>query len=333
MWTDMSEIVRPTRDGIHGREYISTAMDIGRKNHRLEFNASGMVQLNIPPLVEIQMPIVFNVLPFGNLGKGIGLSMARAAKQVEVMAYIAARDYDASFAPYRNHLIPLSAGDGSDIPAGLLDHVRMVELTYAPHIMDSVRRLKASHPNTVVSVRVPLDGKAKAITLDLTRAGVEAVHLFADPQGNVFTDGGSPQFVKDVVRDIHVHLVTECVRDEVTLLVSGGIALAEHVPKGIICGADGVAIDLPLLVGLECRLCKRCVEGKSCPVELEKVDAEYGSQRLVNLMCAWWSQLIEVMGAMGIRDVRRVRGEAGRAMFFEDLERDTFGAMFGEKRR
>ena len=26
MWTDMSEIVRPTRDGIHGREYISTSV-------------------------------------------------------------------------------------------------------------------------------------------------------------------------------------------------------------------------------------------------------------------------------------------------------------------
>ena len=31
MWTDMSEIVRPTRDGIHGREYISTSVDIGSK--------------------------------------------------------------------------------------------------------------------------------------------------------------------------------------------------------------------------------------------------------------------------------------------------------------
>ena len=31
MWTDMSEIVRPTRDGIHGREYISSAVDIGQK--------------------------------------------------------------------------------------------------------------------------------------------------------------------------------------------------------------------------------------------------------------------------------------------------------------
>ena len=29
IWTDMSEIVRPTRDGIHGREYISTSVDIG----------------------------------------------------------------------------------------------------------------------------------------------------------------------------------------------------------------------------------------------------------------------------------------------------------------
>ncbi|HEY4721181.1 MAG TPA: 4Fe-4S dicluster domain-containing protein, partial [Anaerolineae bacterium] len=29
MWTDMSEIVRPTRDGIHGREYIATTVDLG----------------------------------------------------------------------------------------------------------------------------------------------------------------------------------------------------------------------------------------------------------------------------------------------------------------
>ena len=38
MWTDMSEIVRPTRDGIHGREYISTSVDIGRKLPHLAFH-------------------------------------------------------------------------------------------------------------------------------------------------------------------------------------------------------------------------------------------------------------------------------------------------------
>jgi hypothetical protein len=47
----------------------------------------------------------------------------------------------------------------------------------------------------------------------------------------------------------------------------------------------------------------------------------------VNLVGAWHNQLLEMMGAMGIRDARRLRGEAGRAMFFEELERDTFSQM------
>jgi hypothetical protein len=46
--------------------------------------------------------------------------------------------------------------------------------------------------------------------------------------------------------------------------------------------------------------------------------------RVVNRMGAWHNQLLEVMGAMGIRDVRRLRGETGRAMFFEDLDRAAF---------
>ena len=35
---------------------------------------------------------------------------------------------------------------------------------------------------------------------------------------------------------------------------------------------------------------------------------------------------------MGIREVRRLRGEMGRAMFFEDLERETFGRLFGKRK-
>ena len=48
MWTDMSEIVRPTRDGIHGREYISTAIDLGRKMDRLEFDDGRVVRISPP---------------------------------------------------------------------------------------------------------------------------------------------------------------------------------------------------------------------------------------------------------------------------------------------
>jgi len=60
MWTDMSEIVRPTRDGIHGREYISTSVDIGRKPSYLSLNGTKPVA-GLPPLVSLPMPLIIDL--------------------------------------------------------------------------------------------------------------------------------------------------------------------------------------------------------------------------------------------------------------------------------
>jgi hypothetical protein len=65
-------------------------------------------------------------------------------------------------------------------------------------------------------------------------------------------------------------------------------------------------------------------------VEVEKIDPEWGRQRVVNLIAAWHGQLLEVLGAMGMRDVRRLRGEAGRAIFLEEIEKETFGQIFSQ---
>ena len=134
------------------------------------------------------------------------------------------------------------------------------------------------------------------------------------------------------MREVHRALVKEGLRDQITLVSSGGIAQPEHMAKAIICGADLVAIDIPLLLAMECRLCGQCEQGELCPVALEEIDEEYAVRRVENLIGAWHQQLIEVLGAMGIREVRRLRGETGRAMFFEDLERDSFGRIFGKRK-
>jgi len=88
-----------------------------------------------------------------------------------------------------------------------------------------------------------------------------------------------------------------------------------------------VFVDFPILIALECRMCMRCSKGLSCPVEIEKASSKWVAARTVNIMGAWHNQLLEIMGAMGIRECRRLRGEAGRAMFFEELDREIFGAM------
>jgi glutamate synthase domain-containing protein 2 len=64
-----------------------------------------------------------------------------------------------------------------------------------------------------------------------------------------------------------------------------------------------------------------------CPAAAPKLEPAYAVQRMVNLMAAWHSQLLEVLGAMGIREVRRLRGEVGRAIFKEDVEREAFGDL------
>ena len=79
-----------------------------------------------------------------------------------------------------------------------------------------------------------------------------------------------------MIREVHLKLVENKIRHKVNLMFSGGIAMAEHVAKSLICGADAVAIDIPLLIALECRLCYRCKEGKVLPGETGRGRTEMG---------------------------------------------------------
>lgn len=182
----------------------------------------------------------------------------------------------------------------------------------------------------LISIKLPLDGNELLAVEELVLQGAEIIHLYADERGNELGTA-APRFIKDMMRRLHQHLVTRSLRDQVTLLASGGIAMAEHVAKIIICGADAAVMDIPLLLAFECRLCKNCEKNRPCPVTIDSIEQRWGMQRVLNLMSAWRNQLLEILGAMGIREVRRLRGEVGRAMFFEELEADIFGKIFGER--
>ncbi len=191
--------------------------------------------------------------------------------------------------------------------------------------------LKAEQPQRLVAVRLPATPAAATRALELTRQGAEIIHLVFDVHGR---EAGSPapRHARDVIREVHSALVQAGCRDEVTLVASGGVALAEHMAKAISAGPTWWPSTCPLILALECRLCGECRQGQPLPVVLEEIEPEWAVHRLVNLIGAWHQQLLEVLGAMGIREVRRLRGETGRAMFFEDLERETFGRLFGKRK-
>jgi glutamate synthase domain-containing protein 2 len=218
----------------------------------------------------------------------------------------------------RPFLLPVLEGEITSAAGG-----RIIESAFsADKTFDSLKSESDAH---FVCVRLPMTAGIEEKALAAVRAGFSIIHIEASRNGSFLDDTG--RSMKDGIRAAHLKLVEAGIRDSATIIVSGGIAMAEHVPKSLICGADAVFVDLPLLVALECRLCGRCDMDLPCPVEMDKASPPWVAKRIVNLMGAWHNQILEIMGAMGIRDARRMRGEAGRAMFFEELDKSTFQGL------
>ncbi|MGO8927166.1 MAG: glutamate synthase-related protein [Limisphaerales bacterium] len=330
MWTDMSEIVRPTRDGIHGREYISTSVDLGRKPSYLALNGDKSVA-GLPPLVSIPMPLIIDLSsPAHTLPKLDALTELTAAV-TGLIAIVDSRYRPVDAANLENVAFYLGP-DSPPVPDTMLRRTRLVEIADSPAVAERIKEIKKIHPEIVVAIRVELTtaGVGRAIELAGLK-DVEVIHIVADANGNELTTQ-KPRFLKEKIRHVHTTLIEKGVRDEITLMAGGGIALPEHMAKAIICGADLVTINLPLMVALECHLCDSCEPGMPCPGRLEKIDRAYAVGRMTNLIAAWHDQLVELMGAMGMREARRLRGDVGRAMFFENLEEETFGKLFGAKK-
>ncbi len=88
LWTDMSEIVRPTRDGIHGREFISTVVDIGKKPPFLRFNDRGEAVDTELNAITTQVPFLFDVPANSAQSKSLLPILAEAARQIETLVIV-----------------------------------------------------------------------------------------------------------------------------------------------------------------------------------------------------------------------------------------------------
>jgi ferredoxin len=336
MWTDMSEIVRPTRDGIHGREYISTAVDLGRKLNHLTFDSDGQLASNVPDTVNIPIPILFDI-PMDNLSSNVKEALIKAAAEINTCIIMSATDITPEVEKYSNNIIPCLTPIEIDTHEAVLKKARLVAIEYSnavlndfPDLKEKIKKL--NHALTIV--RVPAVKDVEDIVAKLAHNGAEIIHIVADYRGQELNDsaGTDRRLLKDIIRAIHLRLVEDRIRDEITLIASGGIAMAEHVPKAMLCGADLTAIDIPLMIALGARIYEEPEKLLVFPEGLDKIPLSIVTQRIVNLMGAWHSQILEMMGAMGIREARRLRGESGRAIFFEEIDKDTFGNLFRKRK-
>jgi len=323
MWTDMSEIVRPTRDGIHGREFISTSVDIGYKPNFLTFDDAGQPVGSTPNMVSIPLPMLFDIASPAMANDELCKSAALAAKEISSLVVIPV-DHVIEHGLRGDHIVPLvSAGDEDKLAS--FPPPRLLELNGWDEALYDFLRQK--FPVTLISLRLSFSSSEEL--LKFAKKGIHVFHFIADFHGR----NPEGKFVLDLIRETHAVFVKAGIREEVTLLGGGGMIAAEHMPKAILCGLDAVALDTPLVVTLQGKFDGECADReKSRFIFPKNLNSTWGKQRLMNLAASWRDQLLEISGAMGIRETRRMRGEMGRAMFMSTLEADAFEGVVGYER-
>lgn len=318
MWTDMSEIVRPTRDGIHGREYISTVVDIGIRDDFLEFDEGGLPINLSAQNFSLPVPFIFGLLPKSASSEKVTRAIVAAAGEIASMSIVPV-DQVIKQALFFDYVVPYVKKNQIDLVQKLGYSPKMIEL--ATSNINYFENLQNRFPDTIISLRVPFISNI----LDLVDAGVNTFHLTANYHGLV--NGG---FIMDKIMEIHNELIDAGKRESVTLIGSGGIIAAEHLPKALLCGLDAVSLDTTMMVAMQAKFLGEAIDRNTAKFELPKqLTADWAAQRLINLSASWRDQLLEIMGAMGIREVRRLRGEIGRAMFQKDLDKEAFSNIEG----
>jgi glutamate synthase domain-containing protein 2 len=151
-------------------------------------------------------------------------------------------------------------------------------------------------------------------------AGAHIIHL----DGSYGGTGAAPEIAKKniampiefAVPKVHDYLEGEGIRDEVTVIASGGIRTAYDIAKAIALGADGCVIGTGDLVAIGCTRCRNCERGRGCPFGLTTtdpelqllVDPDWGAERIGNYYEALAFQLEDILRRLGLADVAELRG-------------------------
>jgi len=134
--------------------------------------------------------------------------------------------------------------------------------------------------------------------------------------------------IEYAINQVHEFLIDEGIRDEITVMASGGVRNPYDVTKAIALGADGVIIGTAELVAAGCIRCGNCESGRGCARGIATTDTEllelvtidWVTQRLINLHNAWREILVDILYRLGLDSVTALRGRTDllRHLDYED---------------
>ncbi len=178
---------------------------------------------------------------------------------------------------------------------------------------------EATNYTKPVSVKIAAVHNAAAIASGMVRAGADIVVI----DGLRGATGAAPKVIRDNVgipiemalAAVDSRLRQEGIRNQASIVISGGIRNAGDVAKAIALGADAVNIGTAALIALGCTVCQQCHTGKcawgistSDLALTKRINPEIGARRLAGLLRGWSLEIKDILGGLGVNAIESLRG-------------------------
>ncbi len=267
--------------------------------------------------ITISLPLYQGGMSFGSVSNNTMISRARAATLWDTFCCTGEGGYPEFLYPFDHHMITQVATGLFGVKEETIQRVRIIEFKYAQGAKPGLggHLLGDKVTEAVARMREAVKGSALFSPFPF-----HIIHL----DGSYGGTGAAPDIAKKniampieyAIPKVHRFLVEEGVRDQMTIIASGGIRTAHDVLKAIALGADGIVEGTAGMVALECTRCSSCESGRGCPRGIATTDPElagligqdWGTQRVYNLYASWRKQIVEVLKKLGMRSIRELVG-------------------------
>ena len=333
-----SQVTNPSIDPL--REPMETRTTLGAKPTAIQRDENGQLVDNMPPQLNLNIPVMFSAMSYGSISYNAHASLARAATALGTYYNTGEGGLHQDFYQYgANTIVQVASGRFGVHPdylnAGAAIEIKMGQGA-KPGIGGHLPGIKVG-PDISRTRMIPEGTDA------ISPAPHHDIYSIEDLRQLVFSIKEATQYKKPVIVKIAaVHNVAAIasgiarsgadiiaidgfrggtgaaptrIRDRVSLVIGGSIRSSSDLVKAIALGADAVYIGTAALLALGCHLCRTCQMGKcnwgiatQRPELVKRLNPDIGEKRLINLLTSWDHELKEMMGGMGINSIEALRG-------------------------